>query len=138
MRQLFTPEFVKFMLVGGFAAVVNFLSRILFSDWMDFRWAVLFAYLVGMVTAYLMSKLFVFESSGKHALHEFLHFTLVNLAAVAQVWVISVVLAEYLLPKMGVVSYREDIAHFVGLVIPVFSSYYGHKYFSFRKAHDPS
>jgi len=133
MRQLFTPEFVKFALVGGFAALVNFGSRIIFSEWMDFRWSVLLAYVVGMVTAFLLSKLFVFESSGKHALQEFVKFTLVNLAAVAQVWGISVVLAEFLLPKMGVVSFREEIAHFVGLVIPVFSSYYGHKYFSFRR-----
>ena len=50
MKQLFTAEFVKFVIVGGSAAGVNFASRILYSQFMDFRWAVLVAYLTGMVT----------------------------------------------------------------------------------------
>lgn len=126
-------EFIRFVMVGGFAAGVNFVSRILYSEWMSFRLAVVVAYLTGMVTAYILSKVLVFSASGKPAAQEFLHFTLVNLAAVIQVWLISVGLAEYLFPFMGFVFYPEEVAHFIGLSVPVITSYLGHKYFTFAQ-----
>ncbi len=124
-------EFVQFMLVGGFAAGVNFLSRIVFSQWMGFSTAVIVAYGVGMVTAYLLSKFLVFKPSGKKAHEEFFHFSLINIAAVIQVWLISVGLAEYLFPWLGFTFYSQEVAHFIGLCVPVISSYLGHKHFTF-------
>ncbi|HEB87272.1 MAG TPA: GtrA family protein [Gammaproteobacteria bacterium] len=119
------------MLVGGFAAAVNFLSRIIFSQWMDFGAAVVAAYGVGMVTAYLLSKFLVFMPSGKRAHEEFFHFTLINLAAMIQVWLISVGLAEYLFPWLAFDFHPQEVAHFIGLCVPVVSSYLGHKHFTF-------
>ncbi len=124
-------EFIQFMLVGGFAAAVNFLSRIIFSQWMDFGAAVVAAYGVGMVTAYLLSKFLVFMPSGKRAHEEFFHFTLINLAAMIQVWLISVGLAEYLFPWLAFDFHPQEVAHFIGLCVPVVSSYLGHKHFTF-------
>ena len=133
LQKLFlNPQFMKFIVVGGFAAFVNFMSRLLYSQYMSFRLAVVVAYVTGMITAYLLSKYYVFEPSGKRASTEFYHFTLVNLVAVAQVWGISVGLAEYLYPYLDFQFYREEIAHFIGLVVPVFTSYLGHKYLSFK------
>lgn len=124
-------EFIQFMLVGGFAAGVNFLIRIVFSQWMDFGAAVVAAYGVGMVTAYLLSKFLVFRPSGKKAHEEFFYFTLVNIAAVIQVWLISVGLAEHLFPWLGFTLYPQEVAHFIGLCVPVVGSYLGHKHFTF-------
>ncbi|MCW9024897.1 MAG: GtrA family protein [Gammaproteobacteria bacterium] len=126
-------EFIRFIMVGGFAAIVNFVSRILYSEWTSFRIAVVVAYLTGMVTAYLLSKLLVFAPSGKPASQEFLYFSLVNLAAVIQVWFISVGLAEYLFPYVGLMFYPEEVAHFIGLSVPVITSYLGHKHFTFAQ-----
>lgn len=124
-------EFIQFMLVGGFSAVVNFLSRIVFSQWMGFGAAVVAAYGVGMVTAYLLSKFLVFKPSGKKAHEEFFYFTLVNIAAMIQVWLISVGLAEYLFPWLAFDFHPQEVAHFIGLTVPVVSSYLGHKHFTF-------
>jgi putative flippase GtrA len=33
---------------------------------------------------------------------------------------------------MGVTAYAPELAHAVGVVVPVFTSYLGHKHFSFR------
>ncbi len=126
-------EFIQFVLVGGFAAGVNFLSRIVFSQWMDFRVAVVAAYGIGMTTAYLLSKFLVFESSGKKAHKEFFHFTLINIAAVIQVWLISVGLAEYAFPGFNFNFHPQEVAHFIGLSVPVVTSYLGHKHFTFNK-----
>jgi putative flippase GtrA len=51
---------------------------------------------------------------------------------VAQTWAISLILARHVLPWAGVTSHAETIAHAVGIMVPVVSSYYGHKHFSFK------
>ena len=132
-KQFLSSEFFKFVVVGGLAALVNFLSRFGFSEFMDFRWAVLAAYLVGMTTAFFLSKRYVFAPSGRKLHHEMSYFAIVNLFAVLQVWLISVGLAEYLFPAIGFGFYPEAVAHFIGISVPAFTSYLGHKYFSFKK-----
>ena len=126
-------EFFQFLMVGGFSAGVNFISRIGFSELVTYRYAIILAYLVGMITAFLLSKHYVFEKSGRSFNDELLDFTIVNIFAVIQVWLISVGLAEYFFPYINFDIYPEEVAHLIGLGIPVISSYFGHKYFSFRK-----
>lgn len=134
MNTAIRTEFMQFLVVGGFAALVNFISRILINEWVGYRLAVILAYLVGMLTAFILSKIYVFEKSGRHHWHELRDFTLVNLLAVVQVWLISVGLAEYLFPAAGYTFYAPEVAHLIGLAIPAVTSYLGHKYYSFRKS----
>ena len=131
---LSNPEFIRFILVGGFAASVNFISRIMLNTVYSFRISIVIAYIIGMITAYILTKFFVFSPSGKHPLKEFTYFAIVNGVAIIQVWVISVVLAEYFFPSMDLNFYPNEIAHFIGISIPVVTSYYGHKYFSFNQS----
>lgn len=125
-------QFVVFLVTGGTAAAVNFGSRILYNRSMPFSGAVILAYLTGMVTAFVLAKLFVFKDSAQSMGRSALFFTLVNLVAVAQTWAISMALAYYVLPAMDVTSWCKEIAHAVGVVVPVFTSYLGHKRWSFR------
>ncbi len=136
LERLLDNRFHRFLLVGGFAALVNFLARIALNQVMSFRWAVFVAYLIGMLTAYLLSRFFVFEPSGRHPAHELFWFSMVNIAAVAQVWLISVGLAEYLFPAIGFGFHPEAIAHAIGLAVPAVTSYFGHKTLSFAKQAD--
>jgi putative flippase GtrA len=124
-------QFVLFLLTGGFAAAVNFGSRIVYNRWMDFSPAVVLAYCTGMVTAFVLAKLLVFKESRHSTSRSAGYFVLVNLAAVLQTWLISLALARYALPALGVTEFRLEIAHAVGVVVPVFSSYFGHKRWSF-------
>ncbi|MEJ2390222.1 MAG: GtrA family protein [Gammaproteobacteria bacterium] len=133
MSKHIKKEFAQFLLVGGVSALVNFFARILINYLVSFSLAVVLAYLVGMVTAFVLSKLYVFERSGRHHLHELRDFTIVNLFAIVQVWVISVGLAEYVFPAMAFTYHAHDVAHLIGLSVPAVTSYFGHKYFSFRK-----
>ena len=57
---------------------------------------------------------------------------LVNLVAILQTWAISVALAYWLLPALGVRQFVREIAHAVGVIVPVFTSYLGHKRWTFR------
>jgi putative flippase GtrA len=90
------------------------------------------AYVIGMVTAYVLNRRFIFEKSGRAAHSEVWRFTLVNVVALAQVWGVSVILERWALPTMGWTWRPEEIAHAVGVVSPVFTSYFGHRYFTFR------
>ena len=68
---------------------------------MSFEAAVAMAYLFGMVTAYVLARVFVFEKSGLAVATEFRRFVIVNLLSLAIVWVVSVGLAFYVFPAVG-------------------------------------
>ena len=124
-------RFALFVAAGGTAAVVNVLSRIALNWVMSYEAAIVAAYLCGMTTAYLLNRYFVFAASGRAVATEYMRFALVNLAAVVQVWIVSVGLARFVFPAVGFTWHAETVAHVIGVVVPVFTSYLGHKHFSF-------
>jgi len=132
IKHFFSKQFMIFLLTGGTAAAVNFSSRILYSQSFDFSLAVILAYITGMITAFVLAKLFVFKKSQQSVRRSALFFVLVNLVAILQTWGISMGLAHYLLPPLGITSYVQEIAHAAGVAVPVFTSYIGHKRWSFR------
>lgn len=133
MIRLFqSKEFLAFLITGGCAAVVNFGSRILYDVWVAFSIAIILAYITGMITAFWLARLFVFKKSTLSIGRSASFFILVNIIAVVQTWGISMFLAYYLLPQMGIATFKSEIAHAVGVAVPVFTSYLGHKYWSFR------
>ena len=132
MRIFISRQFFTFLLTGGIAAVVNFASRILYNRLVGFSAAVTFAYLTGMVTAFILAKFFVFQESSHSTFRSAVLFTAVNIFAFSQTWIVSMVLAYHILPALGVRTFGKDIASFVGIVVPVFSSFLAHKHISFR------
>lgn len=133
----FSPElrrFVLFLFAGGTAAMVNILSRIVINWFIPYEVAIVVAYLCGMTVAYLLNKIFVFESQDRRVASEYTRFALVNLFAVAQVWCVSVGLARLLFPAIGFGWHAETVAHVIGVASPVYTSYLGHKHFSFGRA----
>lgn len=132
-KQFFSKQFLAFLAVGGFAALVNFISRIGYNFWLNYEWSVFVAYLTGMLTAYALSRYLVFGASNRNKASELYRFTLVNIIAVIQVWGISVGLARYIFPWLQFEVYPYEIAHLIGLGVPIFTSFLGHKYFSFKQ-----
>lgn len=134
IREFASRQFLLFIFTGGIAAAVNFGSRILYNRWVDFSSAIVLAYLTGMVTAYVLARIFVFKQTPQSLGQSVLMFVLVNVVAVGQTWVISLLLADHFLPWMGMKTHVREFAHGVGVLVPVFTSYIGHKRFSFSKA----
>ncbi|MFT4518376.1 MAG: putative flippase GtrA [Halioglobus sp.] len=131
-------RFVRFLLAGGFSAIVNFGSRFVFSLAFDFSVAVVLAFCVGLFTAYVLNKRYVFTESKNSRVHEVSWFVVINLLALLQTWGLSVYLVEWLpeqlsLQGSGGVAIVEAVAHGAGIILPVFTSYIGHKYLSFRE-----
>jgi putative flippase GtrA len=132
IKQFLSHQFLLFLLTGGTAAAVNFGSRILYSVWLPFSYAVILAYLTGMVTAFVLAKLFVFKASQQSMQRSAVFFVIVNLVAIAQTWAISMLLLYVIFPAWGFSFYAAESAHAVGVVVPVFTSYLGHKRWSFK------
>lgn len=125
-------RFTAFVVTGGVAAGVNLASRWLFSHALSYALAVTLAYIVGMATAYLLAKLFVFTTSGRHWRVEATRFAIVNAGSFAVVLAVSVALARLVLPALGWTWHAENLAHLIGVASPIALSYYAHKHFSFR------
>ena len=132
IKHFYSRQFISFLITGGIAATVNFLSRIFFNQYFSFSTSVLLAYLMGMVTAFILAKLFVFKASTQSIRRSALLFFFVNILAVAQTWLISMSLNFYILPALGFEKYVAEIASAVGIAFPVFTSYLGHKRWSFK------
>jgi putative flippase GtrA len=132
IRAFASRQFLLFIATGGVAAAVNFGSRIVYSRWLALPAAVLLAYLTGMVTAFVLARWLVFTGSTQATHRSALYFALVNVFAVAQTLLLTLLLAR-LLPALGVQRWVPEIAHAAGVMLPVFSSYLGHKHWSFRQ-----
>lgn len=124
-------QFIAFIVASGTAAAVNIGSRVIFNWFMHYELAILAAYICGMTVAYILNKTFVFAASGRGVASEYVRFTLVNLLAVAQVWIVSVGLARLVFPAAGFAWHGETVAHVIGVLVPAVTSYLGHKHFSF-------
>jgi putative flippase GtrA len=132
-REFFSTVFLKFFLVSGFAALMNFLSRIVFNLVMSYPAAIFMAFWVGLTTGFTLNRQFVFpESVTGNTRKQFFYFLAVNLFALLQTMLVSLFLAWYLLPAVGVTVWSREIAHFAGISFPMFVSFLGHKYFSFK------
>ena len=126
-------SFATFIVTGGIAALVNILCRIALNQIMAFAVAVVFAYLAGMITAYVLAKFLVFTRRDRSVMHEFRRFALVNVVSLAQVWGVSMLLAVIVFPAAGFTWHAETVAHVTGVVSPVVTSYLLHSSYTFAK-----
>lgn len=125
-------QFGRFLLAGGVAAAANYGSRFLFSAWFTFEVAVVLAFFVGLTTGFVLMRSYVFQAGGKPLLPQVWRYVAVNLLALLQTLVISVLLARWILPVMGINALAEPIAHAFGVAVPVITSYFGHRLATFR------
>ncbi|MGM0884289.1 MAG: GtrA family protein [Bacillota bacterium] len=127
-----SKQFVKFMLVGGSAAAVNFLSRLLLDYLLSYALSIIIAYIIGMIVAFLLNKWLVFEEADNQTTRQFIMFIVVNIFAVLQTYAISMLLVKWFLPFLDFDWHSHEVAHFVGISVPIVTSYIGHKYFTFK------
>jgi putative flippase GtrA len=132
LQSSMAAQFLRFTVAGAIAACANYGSRFIFSLWFPFPAAIVFAYLVGMATAFALMRQHVFEGRGKPMGRQVLWFSVINLLAVLQTLAVSLLLARWLLPAMGIHTHVEAIAHLAGVIFPIATSYLGHRYATFR------
>lgn len=129
---MISKRFFFFLLSGGIAAAANFGSRILFSLWFPYATAIVLAYLVGMTTAFILMRKLAFKETSNTQRTQIAWFVVVNAVALLQTLAISLLLAKWVFPWLGIRYLDETIAHAIGVAVPVVTSYLGHKYLSFK------
>jgi putative flippase GtrA len=130
--NIMTPQFVRFLLAGCFAAAANYGSRFIFNIFFSYSTSIFFAYLVGMLVAFLLMRRHVFDAKNGQIKSQVIKFVAVNIFAVLQTLFISLLIVKWLSNEIGGVENTKAIAHFIGILVPVGTSYIGHKLFTFR------
>ena len=126
--------FPAFLLVGALAAGVNIVARATFSLVVSFEVAVVLAFPVALTTAFVLNRAFVFTAHDNRIVSQYGKFLFVNLLALLQVYFVSVGLARFLFPAIDLDWHPEIIAHGVGVLSPVLTSYYAHRHYTFGNA----
>jgi len=127
-------RFILFIAASGLAAVANFGSRIALSQFMPYVPAIILAYLVGMATAFLLNRTYVFKDADKPLASQVTWFVAVNALALLQTLLVSLLFSHIVFPWMGLTFHPETLAHALGVIAPAVVSYFGHKHFTFRKS----
>lgn len=128
-----SARFKRFVSLGVVAASANWLARFPLEQLAPFAVAVAVAYMVGMVVAFILFRRFVFPASPRPIERQIKFFVLVNIAGVIQVWFVSIGLVYYLFPTIDFVGpLAKSIGHGVAIGVPTISSYFGHRYLTFK------
>lgn len=127
-----SPRFLRFLIVSGLAAMTNFGSRILFSQFFNYSLAIVFAFVVGLTTAFILNRALVFPTSRNTLRVQMFWFLAINLGALVLTLAMSLLFARIILPALGVHYWIEEIAHAIGILAPVLTSYLGHKNLTFK------
>jgi len=126
-------QFVAFVGVGGVAALANFGSRFVFATFVGFEASVLLAFWIGLVTAFVLNRRYVFSEARSSTWQtEAVRFLIVNLAGLVVTMVAAVLALRILDTMFGTTPVTEGAAHLAGLGATAVTSYLGHKFWTFR------
>ncbi len=131
LRDYCTKEFIKFIGFNSLGAMVNFGSRIAFNLFANYAVSVVLAYFMGMATAFFLDKAFVFKQAANKTSRQMVGFAIINVLSLGQTLLFSWLFRSVVFPGIGFAFYPDAVAHLIGIIIPVFTSFLGHKYFSF-------
>ncbi|GMU46715.1 MAG: hypothetical protein AMXMBFR26_14970 [Porticoccaceae bacterium] len=131
IRHFFTPQFLGFLAVGGFAAFMHWLARLVLNIWMPFAWAVAIAYGVGMLVAFLLNSFFVFPRSVRPRSAQARDFVLTNLAFAPLVWAVAIQ-ANAGFQLLGMHSHSKELAHAMAVSIPPVATFLIYKFVVFK------
>ena len=122
----------RFILFGGLAAFANITSRIIFSKFFSYELSIIFSFLIGLTIAFTLMRKYVFVFKKNHIYRQIRRFILINILSLMQTFFISLGLNLLLSLIVNKVQLVELIAHIVGVSFPVITSYFAHKYFTFK------
>lgn len=129
-----SEQFGRFLLSGGAALLLNWLSRFIFNLYFTFAWAIALAYTVGMLVAFVLNKIFVFPRSNRPVRFEISFFLFVNIAAFPVVWMVAHALGEWVFATWMPEQLAFAFGHGVAITMPVFLNFAIHKFITFREA----
>ena len=98
--------------------------------------SIILAFPVALATAFILNRIFVFKGGTGNVSGQFVKFLIVNLIALVQIFLVAQLFAYYILPAIGWSWQVETVAHGIGLVSPLLTSYWAHKFWTFKGTAD--
>ena len=126
-------RFTGFLFAGVVSTLCNLGSRYVFQLAMSYEWALVFANAVGILSAFVLNRWFVFKSTQGVFTSELTRFTLVNLIGIVVSWAASVALYRWLFPAVGFAWHPDLWAHAIGIAVPVIPNYLAHRAWTFNQ-----
>ena len=136
LNALAGHDVVRFLLLGGLVAVVNWLVRFPLSAVLPLGMAVIVAYLIGMSVGFYLYRTYVFIGSNRPILQQTGVFCAVNLIGVAAVLALTYAFLM-LQDEIGYPTFvKEALAHCLAVGLGAVVTFIGHKTLTFsqRKA----
>jgi len=132
------PQAVRFLLLGGFAAAVNWLVRFPLSAVVPFDLAVVLAYAIGMSAGFLLYRKHVFPGSPLPVARQAIMFLAVNLFGAVVVLGLTLSFLSLLSGFGWPIFVRQGLAHGLAIGLGAVVNYFGHKTLTFARAGAPS
>jgi len=125
-QKLFSLQGIRFLFVGGLNTLVGYGTYgVLVFLGTNYLLANTISTIIGVIHSYLWNRFFTFRSKEK-AFQEIIKFI--------SVYLVSYLLGSFILflcvTKLQV---NEYLAGFINLICTTFISFFGHKYFSFKR-----
>ncbi|MBB2960786.1 GtrA family protein [Methylobacterium sp. R2-1] len=131
---MISHEVVRFLIAGGSATAINWLTRIPLSLVLPFEAALLAAYGLSMVASFWLYRAFVFRATSRGSLRGQVGlFLAVNAVGAGVVLAVSTAMLDgltHLLPDLRL-SVAEALAHGVGIAVGAVANYLGHRLITF-------
>jgi putative flippase GtrA len=127
-------RFATFLIVGIISTLCNLSSRYLFELGMGYEWSLIFANAVGVLSAFVLNRLFVFKTGNRPITTELVRFTTVNLFGIALSWLSAVILYRWVFPAIGFTWHPDLWANAIGIAVPVLPNYFAHKAWTFNQS----
>lgn len=124
--------FLRFLIVGGSAAVLNIILRIVIDIYFSYAFSIINAYIIAMIYAFTLNKKYVFQSESQTIGYEFIKFTVVNMLSIIMILLMSLFLANIFFPFIGLKWYPNDLAHIISVFSTAVTSYILHKLYTFN------
>lgn len=123
----------KFVVAGGIASAVNWLTRLGFSFVVSFPVALAIGATVGMTIGFTLYRAWVFPGSTRRLDAQTVLFLLVNAVTASFVIGASVVIAALLADLPLSVRNQQNLAHAVAIGLGAFISFVGHRSLTFAR-----
>jgi putative flippase GtrA len=128
-----TLEFLRFIVTGVVATIGNIAAFWCVRPFMSFETALPVGIMVGLTISFLMSKLFAFGSpSWKRAGGEIARFLMVYATGCGIYWMIAVLIRWLAVRNGAAVNVAEMGGLLMGAATMALTSYFGHRFFTYR------
>lgn len=134
-------EVVRFLIAGGSATAINWLTRIPLSLVLPFEAALLAAYGLSMAASFWLYRAFVFRAASRGSVRgQVWLFLAVNAVGASVVLVVSTVALAgltVLLPNLKL-PVAQALAHGLGIAVGAVANYLGHRLLTFAAGARPA